>query len=362
LGARLVEINSSSISAMQRRTIVHVGFSHSGTTSLRKNLLERRDELFYCGQPYGVRGGIFSDIKYQPDYPRYSRSWITPLDALRWGGSAWRRDGRPIEELCRRYIFEQVSHHQSITVSDETFVDQPEIYYTPSMMPMRIIAERLRSLFPDADILFTTRNQLDYVVSSYLNLKRNYALLAHRPIEPFDSWFEGNHTQVANLFLRNLDYSQAIRTYIDVFGRDSVFVMPLELLLHDGVREYLERLGSFLKIDIGDDDITHYSAVRNRRMTMLEDAFVSAKCEEPRFRELYEAFMANANGTEAMNASAPSSVFLSTSQIAAIRERAAAGNEFIAREFGLPLSNFGYPMTACRQPARTLTLAKAFHL
>jgi len=348
---------------MQRRTILHVGFCHSGTTSLRKNLLERRDELFYCGQPYGVRGGIFSDIKYKPDYPVYSRSWTTPLNALRraWGGTARWRDGRRIEELCRRYIFEQVSRHQSITVSDETFVDQPEIYYTPSMLPVRTIAERLRSLFPDADILFTTRNQLDYVVSSYLNLKRNYALLAQRPIEPFDRWFEGNHTQVANLFLRNLDYSQAIRIYIDVFGRDSVFVIPLELLPHDGVREYLDRLGSFLKINIGDDDIANYRAVWNRRMTTLEDAFVEAACEEPRFRELYDVFMANANGAEAMNASAASRVSLSASQIATIRERVATGNAFIAREFGLPLATFGYPFSACPRRPRILELAKALH-
>jgi hypothetical protein len=154
---------------------------------------------------------------------------------------------------------------------------------------------------------------------------------------------------------------EAIRTYIDVFGRDSVFVMPLELLLHEGVREYLERLGSFLKINIGDGDIAQYSAVWNRRMTTLEDAFVGATCEEPRFRELYDVFMAKANGAETTDASAPSPVSLSASQIATIRERAAAGNEFIAREFGLPLATFGYPMTVCRQPPRTLTSAKAFH-
>jgi hypothetical protein len=333
---------------MQRRTVLHVGFSHSGTTSLRKNLLERRHELFYCGQPYGVRGGIFSDIKYKPDYPLYSGSRSIPLNALRgaWGGSGRWRDRRQIEKLCRRYIFDHASRHQSITVSDETFVDQPEINYTPSMLPVRTIAERLRSLFRDADILFTTRNQLDYVVSSYFNLKRNYALLAQRPIEPFDRWFEGNHTQVANLFLRNLDYSEAIRTYIDVFGRDSVFVIPLELLLHDGVREYLDRVGSFLKINIGDDDIANYRAVWNRRMTTREDEFVGAACEDPRFRELYDEFIANANGAEATHASAPARVSLSASQIANIRERVATGNEFIAREFGLPLAIFGYPMTA----------------
>jgi hypothetical protein len=70
--------------------------------------------------------------------------------------------------------------------------------------------------------------------------------------------------------------------------------------------------------------------------------------------------MANVNGAEAMNASAPALVSLSTSQIANIRERVATGNEF-AREFGLPLVTFGYPMTACPQCARTLTLANAFH-
>jgi hypothetical protein len=97
-------------------------------------------------------------------------------------------------------------------------------------------------------------------------------------------------------------------------------------------------------------------------MTTLEDAFVGAACEEPRFRELYDdVFIANANGAEAMNASAPARVSVSASQIAIIRERVATGNEFIAREFGLPLATFGYPMTACPQPARTLTLVKAFH-
>jgi hypothetical protein len=88
---------------MQRRTLLHVGFCHSGTTSLQKNLLERRDELFYCGQPYGLRGGIFSDIKYKPNYPLYDRARI--------------------KELCRSYIFEQASPHQSVTVSDESFVE-----------------------------------------------------------------------------------------------------------------------------------------------------------------------------------------------------------------------------------------------
>jgi hypothetical protein len=92
---------------MWGRTVLHVGFGHSGTTSLRKNLLERREELFYCGQPYGVRGGIFSDLKYKPDYPPYSGSRIISLNSLRgtWFGAGRRRDARQIKELCRRYIF-----------------------------------------------------------------------------------------------------------------------------------------------------------------------------------------------------------------------------------------------------------------
>ena len=57
--------------------IIHVGFAHSGTTSLQQNLFLRRSEFLYCGLPYGEIGGIFSELgdrKFQDDTLAFIRA------------------------------------------------------------------------------------------------------------------------------------------------------------------------------------------------------------------------------------------------------------------------------------------------
>ena len=264
--------------------IIHVGFCHSGTTSLQENLFSRRSDLFYAGVPYRELGGIFSYIKYQ-DTEQYDFAETTRL-----------KNG---------LILDKMQAHQRLIISDETLIEQPEIYYTPAMMPMRTIAERLYALFGRGIVLFTLRNQLRYVISNYLTLKKNYATLANRTIEPFDAWFAGNHDQVRNLFLRNLDPSNAIKIYQSVFGTEAVHVLPLELLLTEGTKAYLDRLGE---------------------ITGLEISGAEAKQYTPR------------------NASPSHDIMLNAEQRAIIRRRSMWGNAFVMRQFGLPLRDYGYPL------------------
>jgi hypothetical protein len=264
--------------------VIHVGFGHSGTTSLQVNLFSRRADLFYAGVPHEQLGGIFSMIKYQ-DNDTYNASEIA--------------------QLCDDLIFNKISPEQRLVISDETLVEQPVIYFTPAMMPVRTIAERLRDRFGQVTILFTLRNQFQYVISNYLVLKKNYADLANRPIEPFDEWFEGNLTQLNNLFLRNLDISHAIKIYQDVFGAEAVHVLPLELLPTRGVGAYLECLAQITGIRVSSEDAENYV---------------------PR------------------NVSASHQIVLNQEQLKVIGERSAGGNAFVAAEFGLPLGEFGYPM------------------
>ena len=264
--------------------MIHVGLGHSGTTSLQENIFSRRPDLHYAGIPYGDLGGIFSWIKYCEE-EQY--------------------DHERVAGLCEELIFSRIKPKLRLILSDENFVEQPAIYYTPAMMPVRIIAMRLRSLFGRCAILFTIRNQFDYVISNYLVLKRNAVSLEGIEIEPFEHWFRGNFSQERNLFLRNLDASYAIRIYGKVFGADAIHVLPLELLTRDGLEPYLRRLGGILGVGLSHE---------------------------------------NGDAYPARNVSPAHNIVLTAEQRTLIHERAAKGNTFIAREYGLPLAEYGYPM------------------
>ena len=131
---------------MSGNCILHVGFGHSGTTSLQENLFSKRDNLFYCGLPYHHFGGIFSAIKY--------------ADELDYKEAE-------IENLCDQYIWSKRNIGQRVVVSDETLTEQTTVYYTPRHMPHEIVACRLKRLFPDSTVLFTIRNQFDYIQANY---------------------------------------------------------------------------------------------------------------------------------------------------------------------------------------------------
>jgi hypothetical protein len=266
------------------RAVIHVGFGHSGTTSLQQNIFSKRSDLFYAGVPYGSVGAIFSPVKYlEPE----------------------RYDHILMARLCDKLIFRKMSRSQGLIISDETLVDQPAIYYTPSMMPIKMIAERLHRLFGQCLVLLTLRNQYQYVLSNYSVLKTNYASLANRQIEPFDTWFRGNRTQVRNLFLRNLDPSYVIKAYQSVFGADAVHVLPLELLSQHGARAYLDRLGQIIGREFSSVEVENYVA---------------------------------------HNVSTPNDLILSDEQRTIIHNAASAGNAFVADQFKEPLRDYGYPM------------------
>ena len=306
------------------RTLLHVGFCHSGTTSLQQNFFASRRDIFYCGST-GDHGGILSLIKYEEDWPSVERK---------------------VRVLCDTHIWCAIGPTQRLVVSDETLVEQPEVYYTPQKMPVGLIAQRLKRLFPRAVILFTLRNQFDYVVSCYLNLKRNYAYLADRCIEDFDAWFAGNHSQIANQYLRNLDYSRPISAFVEAFGRKAVAVLPLEARGQLGDEAYLGRIGDLLGIEISEADADNFRPIRNRRVSSIEDAMLT-RWHDPVVRRLHHSLGAPPGTEHArpwVNGGEPARVPLNQSQIATIYRRCADGNRYLQSQFGVDLAALGYPM------------------
>src|SRR5258708_27187515 len=134
---------------MEPTVFIHVGFGNTGTTSLQQNFFAVRDDIFFVGEPYGERGGIFTAIKSKEDF-KFSGSYFMGL--------------------CEDLIWKKHAE-RPIVISDETFCDTPLLYCGSYMMPRDIIARRLHEFFPSAKIIFTIRDQRHYAMSAYSNFK-----------------------------------------------------------------------------------------------------------------------------------------------------------------------------------------------
>src|SRR5215471_3808432 len=190
---------------MEPPVFIHVGFGNAGTTSLQQNFFAMRDDIFFAGEPYAERGGIFTAIKSTEDF---------------------KFDINYFDDLCNDLIHAK-SRGRPIVISDETLCDTPLLYCGPYTMPRDVIARRLQHFFPSAKIIFTVRDQRHYALSAYANLKRNAAFFDHVQTPPFSSWLGAMLARERSHFLQNLNFMEAIGFYAGRFGRENICVLPL---------------------------------------------------------------------------------------------------------------------------------------
>ncbi len=303
-------------------TFIHVGFSNTGTTSLQRSFFAKRDDIFFVGEPYHERGGIFSNIKTVEDF-------TFPLAR--------------ISQLCQEQIY-AASAGRVIVVSDETLCDAPQLYFSPFVMPRDIIAQRLKNFFPEAKIIFTIRDQRSRIASMYSNMKKNHARFARMPMPPFTEWLAGLRSQPTNSCLRSLNCMETIALYSTLFGRENICVLPLEVLAEDGPRTYLGKLCDFMGLRLTDGDVDNYTEPQNRRMTARRNLATELSVD-PRFDEFFAALVERF-GAEEVNSfiddGSPMSVAMERNDEDDLGRRVGAGNRLLDREFGLSLERHGY--------------------
>jgi hypothetical protein len=309
---------------MQEQIFIHVGFSNTGTTSLQRNFFSRRSDIFFAGEPYGERGGIFSAIKSIEEF-NFDMKYIN---------------------ASRDELIASKSQGRTIVISDESLSDPPQLYISPYVMPRDVVALRLYHMFPSAKIIFTIRDQRRYVASMYLNLKRNSARFDRVPIPPFSHWLTRHLMQPRSHFLQNLNFIETVRLYENLFGHDNICMLPIELLLSEGAQQYLGRLCQFMGIDLHERNVVDYEQVHNRRMSVRQE-IVAELLVQDRFSQLLAELDQNmGNGQlDAILEDGPrASVELSPADEQKIRQRVEIGNWLLVRDFGLDLERWGYPL------------------
>jgi hypothetical protein len=301
---------------------LHVGFGHSGTTSLQQNFFSRRNDLHYFGTPYPDAGGFFSSLKYVESTLLSEEEMVDWCRNVIYGGP--RRRGRPI------------------VVSDESLCDTTEVYYCPRHLPSDMVAARLKRFFPTAKIIFTIRHQPDYISSMYFNLKRNYAFLAGTPMPSFGNWWTGMQTQVRCLYLQNLDYSYLIDVYARLFGQENIFILPLEILKDHGPQRYLVSLCAFMGLECSDADLFDFSLPRNERMSVVENRLAKLVSAGSGELPAVQAVLEKESLKELIEKSPKVTLTFDDEQLEAIRRRVTPGNRRIKKDYGVPLGDLGY--------------------
>ena len=98
------------------------------------------------------------------------------------------------------------------------------------VLSRHMVAQRLARLCPRAKCLIVVRNQYDAIVSMYAQRARNP--LIH--LSPFEEFFFLNMRDPQSSEFRRYFYDELVSDYENLFGPESVFVLPYEMLRSDG--------------------------------------------------------------------------------------------------------------------------------
>jgi hypothetical protein len=266
-----------------------------------------------------------------------------------------------ISRECHEQIFSR-NEGKTVVVSDETLCDTPQLYYAPYVLPRDVIAWRLFRLFQPAKIIFTIRRQEDYVSSMYLNLKRNSAFFSQMPVPPLSDWYRGMLSQLRCHYLQNLRFSEAIGIYEQIFGRDNILVLPLEQLIVDGPRKYLQTLCDFVGIGLADEEVDRYTEVQNKRMSHLQSLACDLLADD-RFFSIYttlEQEFGREQLAQFLDRGERARAVLDDEALADLRSRVGSDNRLLAEEYHLNLERYGYALAeTSAKPARVKGVSPA---
>jgi len=318
------------------RTYIHVGFSNTGTTSLQRNFFPHREEIFFAGQPYHERGGLFTLVRSAEDF-KYDETYV--------------------KRLCRQQLFGDPAG--KLVISDEMLCESAQLYYAPYLVPRDVIARRLFRLFHPAKIIFTIRNQETYVQSMYFNLKRNSAFRSRMPVPPLSSWYRETVSLFRGSYLQNLNFQETIGLYEELFGRSNILVLPLECVVVDGAPRYLQTLCDFMELKLSDEDVARFKNPENARMSVRQDS-VAELLSDDRFSSFFadlENLLGRNELVQLLNEGERASTSWAPDDLADLRQRVASGNRRLADDYDLDLERYGYPMAAPGAAARPVSSA-----
>ncbi|MDF1689639.1 MAG: hypothetical protein P1U35_08520 [Cycloclasticus sp.] len=232
----------------KQRLMIHIGVPKSATTSLQFGAFSQHPAICYLGKPF-----------YDEQFG-YEGSLATAelIDSL------WKQDSLEFDDDLARQRFGAGIRPR--LAADKLAVLSEEGLSHAGATDRGLIAERLAELCKDVDccILLTVREQKQALFSMhqwyYVRI-----MLSHK-FEDWIHWCRSYSTYYGrqNDFpLREYSYTKLVETYIELFGKERVLVLPMEMLAKKPV-EFFSRLEDFA-------GISHYWSTPEYSGMMIEN-------------------------------------------------------------------------------------------
>jgi|SaaInlStandDraft_3_1057020.scaffolds.fasta_scaffold10379_2 hypothetical protein len=209
---------------MKANVIIHPGFMKSATSTLQVNLFEKHENIIAIGRPF-----------------YHNKSSLIRQEIGRIKGIGYKEG--IVKSIRDEIMMESVNKEDCVVWSDETLVQNAYTRYE--------IAKRMKSIFPEAKIIFTIRNQISAIESYYGNHGR---VLRKVPV-PYDgkfvsinNWLEYAYRYIESSFLGTVDYFNTIQIYRDIFGSDNVHIFLFEEMVND-LPIFSDRMANVLSLD-----------------------------------------------------------------------------------------------------------------
>ncbi|MBT7557279.1 hypothetical protein HN615_10185 [Candidatus Woesearchaeota archaeon] len=203
--------------------IIHPGYSKTATTTLQNNLIGKHSQILSLGRPWTDNTLAFVQQIKKHEGTDFSIERVKSA----------------LEKISIR----RESGYRVAVISDETLhIDQSKV---------GLYADRLKTLFPNGEILLTIRNQVDAIESIYMysgRILKNLPKPYNRRHVEIDAWLEWCWEHWDNSYFGLVDYHKYVEMYQKKFGLERVHILLFEDFVNNP-DEYIEKLSNIFGID-----------------------------------------------------------------------------------------------------------------
>lgn len=298
------------------KSVFHIGFPKAGSTSLQRQ--------------------VFADL---PGYAYKGLNACADDRVAELYDGLFKKDTLNYNESRIFALAKDVTAEGSCLFSHESGLGT--VYSYPDIV---IKAQRLHKAFQgNLRIILIVRKQTDILLSQY----RDHPFDPHdifngKPVS-FEKWYRKMDKLRYFRFTDAIYYDRIVQVYDDLFGRENVLVLPMELMNADPA-SYAQKMGAFLDVDpnvikpkLGlPAENTGHSSGTNRLRRLRRSIPVSIEFSKILPRPIYQGI------TEVIKKGAPESVNVSESLKHEIRQRYAASNKKLEERMDMQLEPMGY--------------------
>jgi hypothetical protein len=239
--SRFIEAEAKDASWINAHVLVHVGLHKTATSWLQEYYLSR-DNYGYWIPP--LANNIRTPIKAAGELLLWSaqRRLIAEDDF----------DPEPIR--IQLMSFRKPAGFMPV-ISNERLAGHP----LSGGFDRKILALRIKSIFPQARILITIREQKSLIMSNYVQYLKNGGW--HSPEWYLEPESDGRQPVCS---LRFWDYERLIALYDEIFGAQNVFALPYEIL-RKAPLEFVSHIARFAQVAPPGEISTARTIVNARR-------------------------------------------------------------------------------------------------